>query len=127
MAEGRILAGGGVKYDGGKLRYDLIAPEALEGLAKVYTIGAKKYGDRNWEAGILFSRVFSAMERHSWAWWAGEEFDPDGQHHLDSVMWNAATLRAFVARGMSKFDDRPRIAKPTVEEILTLTQESSGS
>lgn len=120
MAEGRTLLGGGVKYDGGKLRYDLIAPEALEGLAKVYTIGAKKYGDRNWENGIDFSRVYSALQRHAWVWWAGEEFDPDGQHHLDSVMWNAATLRAFIARGMSAHDDRPRIARPTDAEIAAL-------
>lgn len=126
MAEGRTLLTGGVKYDGGKLRYDLIAPEALEGLAKVYTIGAKKYGDRNWENGIDFSRVYSALQRHAWAWWAGEEFDPDGQHHMDSVMWNAATLRAFIARGLRNFDDRPQIARPTEIEVAVLGDSANG-
>jgi hypothetical protein len=33
-----------IKYDQGKLRYDLIPPEALEELAAVYTMGAAKYG-----------------------------------------------------------------------------------
>ena len=42
----------GTKNDGGKLRYDLIPPRALEALAYVYTIGAAKYSDRNWEKGI---------------------------------------------------------------------------
>jgi hypothetical protein len=39
MAEGR-------KYDGDKLRYDLIPVGPLAEVAKVYTIGAKKYADR---------------------------------------------------------------------------------
>jgi hypothetical protein len=38
----------GTKYDGGKLRYDLIDAYALEQLAAVYTFGAKKYEDDNW-------------------------------------------------------------------------------
>lgn len=97
----------GAKFDTGKLRYDLIPPEALEGLALVYTIGANKYADRNWEKGISFGRVFAALMRHAWKWWLGEERDPDGQHHLDSVAWCAFALRTYIARSnMKQFDDR---------------------
>lgn len=96
----------GVKYDDGKLRYDLIPPEALQGLALVYTIGAKKYEDRNWEKGIGYSRIYGALMRHTQAFVLGEDMDPDGQHHLDSVSWCAFALRTYEARGMgAAWDD----------------------
>lgn len=96
----------GRKDDTGKLRYDLIPPEALEELARVYTIGAKKYSDRNWEKGMSWGRVFAAMMRHSWAWLRGETNDPvDGQHHLSSVAWCAFTLLTYEIRKVGT-DDR---------------------
>lgn len=96
------------KDDAGKLRYDLIPPEALDAVAGVFSIGATKYGARNWEKGMSWGRVFAAMMRHAWAWWRGEERDPqDGQHHLDSVIWCAMVLRTYVARGVGT-DDRGR-------------------
>ena len=86
----------GRKDDQDKLRYDLIPVQPLEELVKVYTLGAKKYGDRNWEKGINFSRIFAAMMRHAWAYWKGEKYDTkDGQHHLASVAWNAFALMEF--------------------------------
>ena len=97
----------GRKDDTGKLRYDLIPVYSLERLAEVYTIGAKKYGDRNWEKGLTWSRVFSAMMRHAWAWWRGETFDPvDGQHHLSSVAWCAFALMEYQHKKTGE-DDRP--------------------
>lgn len=86
----------GRKDDTGKLRYDLIPPRPLDKLAEVYTIGAKKYADRNWEKGISWGRIFAAMMRHAWAYWRGERTDPvDGQHHLASVAWCAFALMEF--------------------------------
>ena len=41
----------GVKHDSGKLRMDLVPPEAIKAMADVLTSGAAKYGDRNWEKG----------------------------------------------------------------------------
>lgn len=107
------LASGGVKYDSDKLRFDLIPPIALFELAKVYTIGARKYEDRNWEKGLKYGRVFGAMMRHAWRWWLGEERDPvDGQCHLASVMWCAAALIHFQATPECRLnlDDRPLFA-----------------
>src|SRR6185312_9217200 len=100
----------GVKYDGGKIRYDLIPPEALEELAKVYTFGANKYADRNWEKGISFSRVFGAMMRHSWAWFRGQDNDDEHKlNHLSSVAWCAFALMTYQRRKMNSFDDRVKI------------------
>jgi len=97
----------GVKYDEGKLRFDLIPVEPLEELARVYTIGATKYDDRNWEKGLKWGRVFAAMQRHGWKWWKGERLDKvDGQHHLASVAWCAFALMEY-EKTRRKFDDRP--------------------
>ncbi len=110
-----VVIKGGAKHDEGKARFDLLPPDSIWGLVRVFTIGAKKYADRNWEKGLLYGRVFGAMMRHAWKWWAGEEFDPeDGQHHLDSVMWCAAVLRHYRNNPpeFAKFDDRSTLPRP---------------
>ncbi len=102
------LEAGGVKWDGDKGRFDLIPGKMLMELAQLYTVGARKYNDRNWERGMKYGRCFAAMMRHAWKWWLGEEVDPDTNvHHLIAVIWNAAALHNYVGRGMTDFDDRP--------------------
>lgn len=94
------------KDDQDKLRYELIPCYPLEELAKVYTIGAKKYGDDNWRKGMSWKRIFGALLRHAWAYWRGEKIDPkDGQHHLASVAWNAFTLMEY-EQTHTELDDR---------------------
>lgn len=89
------------------MRFDLILVRPLEEVARVYTIGAAKYADRNWELGLSWGRVFSAIMRHAWAWWRGERTDPkDGQHHLASVAWCALALMEYERTHPEK-DDRP--------------------
>lgn len=97
----------GVKHDSGKLPYHLISPWILRALAVILGFGAKKYSARNWEQGMDWSRVFGALQRHTWAWWEGENVDPEtGESHL----WHAACCIMFLvdyeARGVGK-DDRP--------------------
>lgn len=83
----------GFKFDGDKERFDLVPVKPIMALARLFTRGAEKYAERNWERGMRFGRLYSAMLRHAFKWWAGEKYDPiDGQHHLTSVMWNAAVL-----------------------------------
>ena len=115
---------GGTKHDGNKkARFDLIPPEAMEALAELYALGANKYGDRNWEHGMKWGRVFAAMMRHAWAWFRGETNDrEDGQHHLISVAWCALALYVYQIRNIG-IDDRGKgAAQETPKE-----QNSQGS
>jgi hypothetical protein len=110
----------GIKHDTDKNRYDLIPAYALDELARVYTIGAKKYGDHNWRKGMLWGRVFGAMMRHAWAWWRGEAYDPvDGQCHLSSVAWCAFTLMEYERFKLGE-DDRQNSTSPAHTDELSI-------
>lgn len=83
----------GTKYDEGKVRMDLLAPEMLYGTAHVLEFGAQKYDEYNWAKGMKWSRVFAALMRHMWAWWRGEEKDAEtGYSHL----WHASCCLMFL-------------------------------
>lgn len=73
----------GVKADDGKLPYHLVPGDALEEIIKVLDFGAKKYAAENWRKGMKWSRVWGAVMRHLWAWWRGQDKDPEtGLSHL---------------------------------------------
>jgi hypothetical protein len=103
---------GGTKYDEGKLRMDLVAPEGVEGIARVLTFGANKYGDRNWEKGMSWGRAFAATLRHLYAWWGGQDIDPEsGFSHLDHAACNIHFLQAYEKRNIGT-DSRNKKAQP---------------
>lgn len=98
----------GQKFDSDKLRYELLPPELLEEVARVLTFGAHKYSARNWELGMAWSRPFAALMRHMWAWWRGEEKDPEtGYSHLSHAACCIAFLVSYEARNVGT-DDRPK-------------------
>lgn len=104
---GEVLASAGIKHDTGKLRYDLISPTSLEGLAEVLTFGANKYSARNWEKGMSYGRVFGAAMRHLWAWWAKKGSDPEtGFSHLKHALCCIHFLVHYESHGTGT-DDRP--------------------
>jgi Domain of unknown function (DUF5664) len=75
-----------LKYDSEKPRTDLLDPIALEGLAKVLTFGASKYGAHNWRGGFNSSRLIAALLRHAFALMRGEDLDPEsGLPHIDHL------------------------------------------
>lgn len=94
---------------GSKLaRFDLIPARPLELLAEHYGRGSKKYEDRNWERGYKWSLSFAAMMRHAWAFWRGEDIDPEtGSPHMVAVAWHAFALIEF-ALCHPRMDDRQK-------------------
>ena len=68
-------SGKGNKYDFGKTRFDLLPAYAIEQVAKVLTMGSNKYGDRNWEKGIKWSKLVGSIERHFNSFKQGIDYD----------------------------------------------------
>lgn len=100
----------GTKDDSQKARWELVPPE-INALVDLFTAGAKKYGDRNWERGMSWGRIFGALMRHAWKWMAGEEIDPEtGAHHMVAVAWNALVLYVYTVRKVGT-DDRNLVKK----------------
>ena len=67
--------GTGMRFNQGKLRYDLVEPRAHRDMVDVLTYGAEKYYDRNWENGLSWTSVLASLKRHIAAFEAGEDFD----------------------------------------------------
>ena len=96
----------GVKYDSGKIRFDLIPVWPMQQLATVYTMGAAKYADHNWRKGIAWSRVYAALQRHLNSFWGGEDLDREsGLCHLAHAAWGCLTLLEFT-KTATQHDDR---------------------
>lgn len=85
-----------MKFDTGKLRYDLIPTSATKALAEVLTYGAKKYKPNNWQQADDIERYIAAAFRHFEALRSGEEFDPEsGLRHSAHLMTNFAFINYF--------------------------------
>lgn len=86
----------------------------LKGLKPHFDISDLKLraGERNWEQGMSWGRVFAALMRHMWAWWRGEDKDPEtGESHLWHAGCCIAFLIAYEARGVGT-DDRYKAEDP---------------
>lgn len=92
---------GGVKHDDAKTRWDLVPELASEEIALVYTKGAAKYGDHNWERGICYRRLYAAARRHINAFLKGMKYDEIGTHHLANAIVNLQMMLEFELRGQS--------------------------
>lgn len=85
--------------------------EALGPLGRVYSHGAVKYADYNFRKGYAWSLSFDAMLRHLFAFWSGEDIDPEsGLPHISHAAWHALTLSLF-SEANKGTDDRPRERK----------------
>jgi len=114
--------GDGMRYNQGKLRYDLVHPQAHADMVDVLTYGATKYADRNWENGFSWTSVIASAKRHLAAIEAGEDYDTDpncqgcidgncknhsGRLHVANLACNVHFLNAFYYL-FPQGDDRPR-------------------
>lgn len=70
--------------------------------------GSCKYGRHNYRAiGVRASVYYDAIMRHMFAWWEGEDIDPEsGIHHTVKAMACLAILRDAERNGKLN-DDRP--------------------
>ena len=97
----------GKRYDKGKARFDLLPFDGVEELVRVYTKGAEKYSDHNWEKGMSWSRVLGSLLRHTWAFWRGEAIDKEtGCHHMAMAAWNCMALLVYDFRKVGTDDRR---------------------
>lgn len=88
-----------VKADSGKTDWSLLPIESVEEIIKVLEFGATKYDDWNWSTGNGFSytRVFNATMRHLWAWFRGEDNDPEtGLSHWAHAGCNVLFMLHFI-------------------------------
>ncbi len=98
--------GGGLRYDEGKTRVDLIPADALLEVGKVYLMGSSKYAERNWERGMKYSKVLGPMLRHLYKWMMGADRDEESKElHLSHVAFGALALLAYELRGIGKMND----------------------
>lgn len=101
---------GGEKEES-QARFDLIPPDALAMLARVYGMGAAKYAANNYLKGYPWHLSIAALERHVQKFKAGEDYDEEsGLPHLSHAAWQAFTLVVFMLRGLGT-DDRTKIEK----------------
>ena len=100
--------GEGLRYNQGKLRYDLVHPQSHADMVDVLTIGAIKYEPRNWSKGFSWCSVIASLKRHLAAIEAGEDYDPESDRlHIAHVACNAHFLNAFYY-DFPQGDDRPK-------------------
>ncbi len=97
----------GRKYDGGKLRYDLIPVLALEEMVKGLTYGTIKYDDNNWvKVPNGRKRYLAAALRHIQEYRKGNLWDEEqGIHHLSAAMNNLSFVVEKDLRGWEDVEE----------------------
>jgi hypothetical protein len=104
------------RFSRGKLRYDLIPPEALEALATICSDGAISHGEDNWLKGMPHRTTYASLMRHVQSWWAGVDIDPtSNRSHSWHIFWNAMVMVVMEARlkagderfNQAEIDNRP--------------------
>ena len=105
----------GRKYDGGKLRYDLIPVLALEEMVKGLTFGTIKYDDNNWiKVPNGRKRYLAAALRHIQEYRKGNLWDEEQNiHHLSAAMNNLSFIVEKDLRGWEDVEE----GDSTVEDI----------
>lgn len=123
--------GGGLRYDIGKNRLDLIPGEWTWALADVLSMGAVKYTERNWERGMQWSKVLGCILRHITKFLMGERYDDEtGCHHLAMAAWNCLALMSYDIRGIQgvqNLPDAPETMDPEPDGIQVLKRVNSGN
>jgi hypothetical protein len=91
-----------------KPRMELISPFAMRRLGEWLRLGAIKYSDRNWEAGMTITRCLASLLRHAEDYLAGD----NTEDNMAACMCNAMFILHYeemIRRGVlpKELDDRP--------------------
>lgn len=98
-----------IKHDISKPRIDLVPMGLVMAAGRALGFGADKYADYNYLQGdgLKHGRIFAALQRHLWAYWNGEDLDPESDHHhLDHAAACLGMLIDLVEK-RPQGDDRP--------------------
>ena len=99
-----------------KPRLDLVPWAEIEAIAQVLTYGAAKYDDNNWRRGSRWGRYFAALCRHAFAWWGGEDRDPEtGLSHLAHA---GCCLLFLMAYQRNRWGTDDRFRAPDAEQFV---------
>lgn len=106
-----------IKYDNEKVMADLLPPDVLIEIAKVYTFGAKKYEKNNWAKGGNYGRIIASLKRHLMLFEAGEDLDEEsGMSHVAHINCCAQFLLAWVLRNVG-VDDRYKLTDESIKHM----------
>lgn len=98
--------GGGKRFNLDKPRLELLVPEAMEAEARVWAMGAEKYGEYNWQKGMKWTIILACILRHTFAIMRGEDFDKEsGELHAAHIKCNASML-IYYFHHFKEGDDR---------------------
>jgi hypothetical protein len=91
--------GKGLRYNQGKLRYDLVHAKAERDMVDVLTYGASKYSPDNWRQGMSWKSIIASLKRHLAAIELGEDYDNgeggSGKLHVSNLACNAHFLNGL--------------------------------
>lgn len=86
--------------------YSMLPWPQLRKVARVYSMGAKKYSKDNWRKGYDWSLSIDSLFRHAEMFASGEDTDSEsGLPHLGHVVFHCLTLMDFM-ENRRELDDR---------------------
>lgn len=96
---------GGLRYNKGKLKIELIPWSWIIALAQVFSQGARKYADDNWKKGLSMRDCLGCLQRHINCIVAGEWYDKEtGCHHMALAAWNCLAIMWMHITGKGTHD-----------------------
>ena len=92
-----------MKFDKDKPMFELIDPYFEEDIAKVLTMGAKKYAKDNWKLNTDLDRYIGALDRHLNDLKKGIHKDRESKlQHTAHIACNAMFLHYMIRKGLIK-------------------------
>lgn len=108
-----------MKQKKNKLMVELVPPESVKAMAKIFEFGTRKYTPRGWEAGMEFEDYLAAAERHLLELKEGNMIDEEsGMPHLFHALTNFAILSTYYERGLLKEIEDKNLPYPQKRIIL---------